>query len=368
MVRDLRGRPLILVIDDTPTNLHVMNGLLREQFATRVATSGHQGIQLALREPRPDLILLDVMMPGMDGYEVCERLKEDPRTESIPIIFLTARTGTEDEERGFAAGAVDYIAKPISPPTALARIRTHLLLKQAFVDLEDRAAWLEAQVEERTRQIRQTQDAMFVALATLAETRDNDTGNHIRRTQRYIELLCMLCRESATCPETIDATMAGLIVRNAPLHDIGKVGVPDHILLKPGRLTPEEFEVMKTHAALGYEALRRARERIPDDDGTLEVAMQIARSHHERWDGTGYPDGLAADEIPLPARMMAIADVYDALVCSRAYKVPMSHDEAVALMRSGRGTQFDPFLLDLFLEHHESFAAIHDALADEIPG
>jgi len=351
------GKPAILVVDDTPENLSLMSALLRGEYAVRVANGGERALRLAGENP-PDLILLDVMMPEMDGYEVLRRLKEDPMTREIPVIFLTARTEADDERRGLELGAVDYIAKPISSPIMMARVRTHLMLKSSSDILRDKAAHLESEVAWRTREIAMIQDVTIMAMASLAETRDTDTGNHILRTQHYVRLLADALREHPRFAGHLDAQSIDLIFRSAPLHDIGKVGIPDRILLKPGKLTADEFAIMQRHARLGHDAIDHAESVLQADVGFLRVAKEIALSHHERWDGRGYPCGLSGEQIPVSARLMALADVYDALVSRRVYKDGMPHARAVTIIREGRGSQFDPDVVDAFISMEEEFAAI----------
>ncbi|MGY0197192.1 response regulator [Leptothrix sp. BB-4] len=358
----------ILVVDDTPENLELMAALLsHEKYRVRVAHNGERALALA-RAQRPDLILLDIMMPGIDGYEVCQALKADPDTALIPVIFLTAKVEIEDETRGLALGAADYITKPISPPIVLARVRTHLQLKAAADALRQQNARLEDEVARRTREIGLTQDVTVQAIASLAETRDNETGNHIRRTQHYVKCLAEHLRDH---PDRYPASTALLTERNiellyksAPLHDIGKVGIPDRILLKPGKLTPEEFEVMKSHTTLGHEALVTAEQSLGTELAFLRFAKEITLSHQEKWDGSGYPQGLAGEAIPLSARLMALADVYDALINRRIYKPPYSHEQAVQIIRDGRGSHFDPSLVDAFLAVQDHFVEIARRFVD----
>ncbi|HET7843948.1 MAG TPA: two-component system response regulator, partial [Xanthomonadales bacterium] len=351
-------RPLILVVDDTPANLSLMGELLRGTYRVKLAPDGERGLRLAQASPAPDLVLLDIMMPGIDGYEVLRRLQAGESTRDIPVIFLTAMAEVDDERQGLELGAVDYITKPISPSIVLARVRNHLLLKQARDFLKRQNEFLEAEVQRRTRQVATIQDVTIRAMASLAETRDNDTGNHIRRTQAYVRALAVALaanpRFAAFCtPANID-----LLYKSAPLHDIGKVGIPDRILLKPGRLTPEEFEVMKTHTTLGRDAIDHALADVGEGAEFLEMARDIATSHQEKWDGSGYPHGLRGDAIPIPARLMAVADVYDALISKRVYKQGLAHEAAIAALREGRGTHFDPDIVDALVAIHEEFRAI----------
>lgn len=357
-------RPTILVVDDAPDNLTLMSGLLKSRYRVRVAINGYKALDIVQSDAPPDLILLDVMMPGIDGYEVCERLKASPKTREIPVIFLTAKSAVDDETRGLALGAVDYIAKPISPPIVLARVATHLTLKASADFLRDKAAFLETEVNKRTREIVAIQDVTILAMASLAETRDSDTGNHIRRTQYYVKALAGHLSShprfaAYLTPDTID-----MLFKSAPLHDIGKVGIPDRILLKPGKLTTEEFEVMKTHTTLGRDAIQHAEDSLGLDVKFLNIAKEIALSHQEKWDGSGYPEALAGDAIPISARLMAVADVYDALISRRVYKDGMPHEKAVQIIVEGKGKHFDPDITDAFVVLQEEFRAIAARYAD----
>jgi putative two-component system response regulator len=312
----------------------------------------------------PDLVLLDVMMPDLDGIEVCRRLKDDPRTRHIPVIFLTAMSKSEDERIGLEAGAVDYITKPISPPILLARVKTHLQLKAGADFLKDKNAYLESEVYRRTREVQAIQDVTILTMASLAETRDNETGNHIRRTQHYVKALAVKLRDHPRFAGYFTDHMIDLLFKSAPLHDIGKVGIPDRILLKPGKLTPEEFEVMKTHTTLGRDAIEQAERQLGTPVEFLKLAKEIALSHQEKWDGSGYPEGLAGDAIPVSARLMAVADVYDALISRRVYKPAFPHERAVELIAEGRARHFDPDVTDAFLEIREEFHTIAKRFAD----
>ena len=335
-------RATLLVVDDEPANLSLMAGLLNGEHRVRLATGGQRALELARRDP-PDLVLLDVMMPGLDGYDVCRELKRDPRTRDVPVIFVSAMSEVDEETRGFDAGAADYIHKPISPPVLRARVRTHLQVKAWQDSLNRRNVGLEAQLGERIGQLERLRDATLYAMVSLAEFRDSDTGNHVRRTQEYVRVLAEHLRGAGhPALAALDDAAIELLAKSAPLHDIGNVAIPDYILLKPGPLDAEAFEVMKTHAAQGWEILRRAAERVGGDSAFLVYAMEIARHHHERWDGRGYPDRLAGAAIPVSARLMAVADVYDALISRRPYKAPMSHDEAMRRLDEGAGAHFDP--------------------------
>jgi len=358
-------RPLILVVDDAPESIEpIVDCLHRADFRTRIATSGNRALQLAGSKPVPDLILLDVSMPDMDGYEVCGRLMNDPLTANIPVIFLTVRNEEMDEQFGFDAGAVDYITKPISPPLVLTRIRNHLTLKAASDFLRDRNSYLEQEVSRRTRELSLIQDATIVAMASLAETRDNETGNHIRRTQSYLRLLARHLQADPHYAAELTDENIDLMYKSAPLHDIGKVGIPDRILLKPGKLTAAEFEVMKTHTTLGRDAISRAETLFGVSARFLRYAKEIAYSHQEKWDGSGYPQGLAGERIPLAARLMAVADVYDALISKRVYKPAIGHLEAVEALRAGSGSHFDPRIVEAFLALQDEFHNIAQRFAD----
>jgi putative two-component system response regulator len=363
-ILDFTRKPVILVVDDTPDNLTLMSELLSGLYEVKVANSGQRGIRIATSVPPPDLILLDIMMPEMDGYEVCTSLKADARTRGIPVIFLTALNAEGDEQHGLDLGAVDYITKPISPPIVLARIKNHLALKSHSDFLRDKSAFLEREVEKRTGELTAIQDVTIQVMASLAETRDADTGNHIRRTQNYVAALAWQLQAHPRFSYYLNEANISTLYKSAPLHDIGKVGIPDRILLKPGRLTPEEFEIMKTHTTLGFDAIEQAEQALGINVSFLTCAKEIALSHQEKWDGSGYPQGLAGDTIPISARLMALADVYDALISRRVYKEPMSHDEAVEIIVAGRAQHFDPDIVDAFIEIQDSFREIAERYAD----
>jgi len=348
----------ILVVDDTVDNLTVLGELLQPDYRVRVASSGRRALQVALTPPRPDLILLDVMMPDLDGFAVFEALRADPRSADIPVIFVTAMDGSGDEERGLRAGAVDYITKPLRPAIVLARVRTHLELKRARDILRDHNRLLEAEVAERMRDNQLIQDVSIQALARLAETRDPETGNHLLRTQGYVRTLAERLQAHPRFSATLSPAYIELLAKSAPLHDIGKVGIADHVLLKPGKLTADEWEHMKTHAAIGAAAIERAERDAPRPVAFFKLAKEIAHWHHEKWDGSGYPDALAGDAIPLSARLMALADVFDALISRRCYKEPMPAGQAHAIIAEGRGRHFDPDVVDAFLAGFASFCAI----------
>ena len=303
-------------------------------------------------------------MPHMDGYEVCRRLKAEPATRDIPVIFLTARSEPDDERAGLALGAVDYISKPISPPILLARVNTHLALKATSDFLRDKSVYLEREVAMRTLEVQAIQDVTIMAMTSLAETRDNETGNHIRRTQLYVKTLAERLRHHPRFEHLLNDRMIELLYKSAPLHDIGKIGIPDSILLKPGKLTVEEFEIMKTHTTLGRSAIEDAERRLGMRVAFLSVSKEIAYSHQEKWDGSGYPEGLAGDAIPVSARLMAVADVYDALISKRVYKPAFSHDQACGTIVRGKGNHFDPDMVDAFVDIAEDFRCIAQKYPD----
>jgi putative two-component system response regulator len=354
----------ILIVDDAPENLVVLSELLSPRYRVLAATSGPACLRIASAEPRPDLILLDVMMPAMDGYTVMAQLQQQAVTRDIPVVFLTALAAPEDEERGLLLGAADYIPKPIKPAVVLARVLTQLQAKQARDWLHNQNATLEAEVARRMTENDLTQRVSIRALAHLAEIRDPETGNHILRTQGYVQQLALALRQHPRFADTLTPRYIDTLSRSAPLHDIGKVGIPDHILLKPGALTPPEWEIMKTHARLGSEAIDRAEKDISTPLEFLSVAKEIAHWHHEKWDGSGYPDGLAGDAIPISARLMAVADVFDALISVRVYKVAKTYAQARDIIASGRGQHFDPDMVDAFLAGFDDFVSIARRYSD----
>jgi len=348
----------ILIVDDEPVNLTMLAHLLRPLYKVRAANSGESALRAAATEPRPDLVLLDVSMPGMDGYTVLERLRADPQTQDIPVIFVTALALPSDEERGLQLGALDYITKPIKPQVVLARVRTQLEAKRARDWMRDQNAFLEAEVARRMAENDLTQLVSIRALAHLAEIRDPETGNHILRTQGYVRELARRLRHQPRFAAVLTDRYIDLLTRSAPLHDIGKVGIPDTILLKPGPLTPSEWAIMKTHARLGFDAIELAEADAARPVEFLSLAKEIARWHHEKWDGSGYPDGLAGDAIPVAARIMAIADVFDALMNARVYKAAMPPDEVWRILSQGSGKHFDAEMVDVFLADYGVFTAI----------
>ena len=373
------SKPHILAVDDRPDNLFILDARLRDQYVLHVATNGQQALDYLNENGGADLILLDVMMPGLDGFEVCRRLKSSPRFCEIPVIFLTGLDSQADEERGLSLGAVDFIHKPFSPAVVLARVHNHLQLSVATRTLRAYSEDLEHLVAERTSEImRQAQElarrdhqliaaqsATITALCTLAEMRDNETGNHIHRTRNYVRILAERLRDHPRFRDELNDDIIQLLYISAPLHDIGKVGIPDAILLKPGKLTPAEWEIMKRHVEYGRDAITQAEAQFGETGLFLRYAREIAYGHHERWNGTGYPQGLADDAIPVSARLMAVADVYDALISKRVYKPPFPHAQAVEMIAAERGQHFDPDIVDAMLAIADEFHCIAQQFRDE---
>lgn len=364
MTTGKENKSTVLAVDDTPENLDVLKGILHEQYNVKGAINGPMALKVAQKQ-QPDIILLDIMMPDVDGYEVCRQLKANPLTCDIPVVFITAKSTVEDEQKGFEIGAVDYITKPISPPIVKERVKTHITLKQARDFLKQQNELLEQKVLQRTEQMEELQDVVMVAMGSLAETRDPETGNHIRRTQHYIKALANALKDHPKFSDFLTPENVTMLYKSAPLHDIGKVGVPDDILLKPGKLTNEEFEEMKKHTTYGKNAIEQAELTMNKGGNFLRFAKEIAHYHQEKYDGSGYPEGLSGEEIPVSARLMAIADVYDALISKRVYKPSFSHEKAVSIILDGKGTHFDPDMTDAFDQISEEFARIAAKFSDQ---
>lgn len=362
---DQKRQASVLVVDDSIDSISLISEILKDSYHVNIATSGEKALKI-IQEKKPDLILLDIVMDDMDGYEVCSILKADVATRDIPIIFLTGKTSIDDEQRGFDLGAVDYITKPASPPIVLSRVKTHLHLKEVADFLKDKNEYLERVVDERTKEAQMLQEVIVYALASLAETRDAETGKHIRRTQYYVKILAEEVRTLPRFKEFLTDANIYILFKTAPLHDIGKVGIPDGILLKPGKYEKAEFEVMKKHATIGKETIESAEKNLGLQSKFLNISKQIAYSHHEKWDGSGYPLGLVGEEIPIPGRLMAVADVYDAIVSRRIYKDPIPHEKAVSIIKNAKGTHFDPDLVDAFLRLEEEFKKIAEKFADDV--
>lgn len=361
---DVKAKAIVLVVDETPDQLIQMNGLLQEHYEIKLANDGHTALRIAQQLPRPDLILLAAALPQLDGFAVCQQLRSNPDTAGIPVIFLVGPQRTAQEQRALGSGAVDVIVKPVLAETLLARVSTHLQLRQARELLKHQSNLVEHLVRERTAEQGLMLDAVIWAMASLAETRDYETANHIRRVQHYVEALArQLQSHKRFAAELSDANIA-LLYQAAPLHDIGKVGIPDAILLKPGRLTDDEFAVMKLHTVYGRDAIAGVERHLGHSNTFLRYAREIAYSHQEKFDGSGYPEGLAGDAIPLAARLMTVADVYDALISKRVYKPAFTHETALELIRQGSGEHFDPDVVDAMLTVEEQFMAIAAQFSD----
>ena len=358
----VKGKHKILIVDDERFYINVLVELLSEDYYTVVAKDGTNVFERALEGP--DLILLDIVMPGVDGYEVCRQLKEDERTRDIPVIFLTVKSELDDEIYGFKLGAVDYITKPISPAIVKARVATQIALNNARKDLTRQNYVLEEKISERTREICHTQDVAIYCLASLVETRDNETGYHIRRTQNYVLALANHLMNKPRFERILSEEYNTQLYKCAPLHDIGKIGVPDRILLRNGPLHGDDWEEMKRHTVYGKEAIERAEAEM-GSTSFLDVAKEIAHTHHEKWDGSGYPRGIGGDEIPVSGRLMAIADVYDALISKRVYKPLFTHEKAVEMICAEEGKHFDPDVVMAFRELQDEFRTIANLYVDE---
>ncbi len=337
-------RPTILVADDSPQNIELLSRVLGQEYRIKVATSGEKALKIAYSDEPPDLILLDIMMPDLSGLQVCQRIKANPDRRRIPIIFVTAMTTVEDESLGLAMGAVDYISKPISPPLVQARVRTHLALY-------DQSRELERMVAQRTAELVATRQQIIRRLGRAAEFKDNETGNHVVRMSHIARLVA---QQAGLGPEAVQ-----LVFQTAAMHDLGKIGVPDRILLKPGPLTDEEWIVMRQHAQIGADIIGR------HDNELLATARAIALTHHEKWDGTGYPQGLKGEQIPLYGRIVAIADVFDALMTRRPYKPPLPAAESLAIMAEQKGTHFDPTLLACFFQQQFEILKVMELYSDD---
>jgi putative two-component system response regulator len=332
----------ILIVDDTVENLTLLARMLKDcGYIARPVPNGRLALQAA-RGEKPDLILLDITMPEMDGFEVCRQMKKDPILRDIPVLFISALTQTIEKVKAFEAGGVDYISKPFQFEEVKARVETHLHLHKLQLSLED-------QVERQVKEIVELQMGMIFGLAKLAEARDSDTGRHLERIQILCRRFSEELRKNPRFADQIDDQFCDMIFHASPLHDIGKVAIEDCILLKPGELTAEEFEKMKLHTIIGASTLEEVQNRFPNND-FLNMGIQIARWHHEKWNGSGYPDGLNGEMIPLCARIMAIVDVYDAVRSKRVYKDPITHEEACKIILRERGTHFDPAIIDVFVQ------------------
>lgn len=362
---DRPDQPLVLVVDDTPENLTLMSELLAGSYRVKVANHGAKGLSIAAQS-LPDLILLDIMMPEIDGYEVCRRLKADPATAEIPVIFLTAKSEQDDEQQGFDLGAVDYITKPISPPIVLARVRAQLQLKASADFLRDKSEYLEWEVRRRTRDIQRLQEVTIEAMASLAAMRDNPCSKHLARVERLmVALATSLARQQPPLAAALDEARIAQLGKSALLHGIGKLVLPDRILLSPVPLQGEDLALLRSHPQAGCDALLAAEARLGSVPDFLRDARDIVYSQHEQWDGGGYPQGLRGEQIPLPARLMAVVGCYEELTSRRPYRQSLSHDEALAQIGAASATRFDPSIVLACIGAADSFAAIAGEYADD---
>jgi len=337
-------KPTVLVVDDSAENIELLSNMLHDDYKVKAALHGERALQIAKKSPHPDMILLDIMMPGMDGYEVCQRLKEDPITSSIPVIFISAMTELAYEKKGLELGAVDYITKPFNPSIVLRRIQTH-------VELYDQRRALAFQVREFTDELYESRVELIHRLGRVAELKDNVTGMHVIRMSHYTNLISNSLNETEEWKE--------LLFQVAPMHDIGKIGISDGILLKSTKLTDDEWQEMKNHAIYGANIIGNHHSDI------LRLAKQVALNHHEKWDGSGYPNGLKGIEIPLCARVVSIADVFDALTSERPYKPAWSFEEAMKYIEESAGTHFEPELVKIFLEKKDKVKEIMKAYHED---
>ena len=360
-MNDSHCRHNILIVDDNPENLHLLaNALLSEGYLVRAAPNGEMAITMAMNET-PDLVIMDINMPDMDGYQVCDHFKAEPTLKSVPIIFLSAMQDTDAKVLAFNHGGVDYATKPFIFEELLARVSTHIELHQLQQDLEQRNESLNQTVFAQQQEISAAQLSTIVALAKLAESRDDDTGLHIDRVGSFSRRLAQAAQNHSNRNAELDDHYVEMIYHASALHDIGKVGIADAILQKPGKLNSDEFDIMKTHPTIGFLTLESIVKSYPNNQ-MVGMGSDIAKSHHEKWNGTGYPEGLSGEAIPLSARIVAIADVYDALRSKRPYKTPFSHQQAVDIILEGRGVHFDPELIRLFENIHHEFDQIWHSL------
>lgn len=365
-------REKILVVDDNITNLRIVKNALSSQYDVYTVLSAGKMFEL-LERITPAMILLDINMPVMNGYEAIKILKSRESLKDIPVIFLTGKNDTNSEIEGLSLGAIDYISKPILPALLCKRIEVHLTVERQKIRLEEQTKILEKQqlelqdfnnnlqkmVEEKTRRVLKLQNTILRTVASLVESRDDVTGVHIEKTQQGLEILINALKDRHIYLEEIENWDIELLLQSSQLHDVGKIVISDQILRKPGRLTPEEFDVMKTHTTMGVKIIDKIAECASEDD-FLKYARIMVGTHHEKWDGTGYPAGLKGENIPLAGRLMAIVDVYDALVSERHYKKALNHEEAVRIILEGKGTHFDPVLVDVFLDVAEQFRKLYE--------
>lgn len=350
----------VLIVDDSPEDIKILANSLPDYIKKQVALDGNRAINILNNSTNlPDLIFLDVMMPKMNGYEVCEIIKSNDKLKDIPIIFLSADSKSESKVDAFSKGGIDYITKPYEKEEVLYRLKVHLKESQIKKELEESNRHLVTIVNEKIQEIAKMQIGTTKALIKLLDIRDGDTGLHVIQSQLLCKMIAEKLKENGHYTDIITMEYIDNIFLASPLHDIGKVAIPDYILLKPGKLTEEEFEIMKKHTTMGADYLLSLLDIYPDNK-TLEMGEKIARYHHERWDGKGYPEGLRGNDIPVCARIMAIADVYNALISKRVYKDKLSHQESIKIISNGRGTYFDPTILDAFLNIEHDIGTLLD--------
>jgi len=346
-------RDTILIVDDIETNRIILENILQDKYEILQAGSGITATKMMLSDDiLPSIVLLDIMMPEMDGYEVLELMKSNPETAKIPVLFITAADSETNESKGLSLGAVDYISKPFNPEVVKVRVENHLKLRNYSEGLEE-------MVKAKTAELVRTKEKILETMANIIEYRDMESGHHVKRTSELTKALIDYMYLHKVEGRIVDGVDHDTIIKAVPLHDIGKISIPDSILLKPGRLSHEEFEIIKTHAAIGSEIVKTML--VEDDTQYLKYCYDICRYHHERWDGKGYPDGLSGEDIPLSARILAIVDVYDALVSTRVYKPALPHEKAIEIIAEGSGTQFDPMIIKALSEMHGKFKEIHDS-------
>ena len=344
---------VILVVDDDKNNLMLAQKIFGKKYRIAAATSGMAAFKY-LEKKIPDLVLLDINMPGMDGFEVMERLQNDEIYKQIPVIFLTADDDSETETRCFRAGAHDFVRKPFVADVALSRINRILELEDYHKRLEVMVAEQAEEIERNSQKISSMQEQVIIGMANLIELRDDSTGMHVKNTKKYVGMIAGKMKEEHLYADILTESYIKNMCKAAPLHDIGKIRISDLILQKPGKLTEEEFNDMKKHTVYGSDIIHEIMGGLEDDE-YIKIAADIARYHHERWDGTGYPEGLSGQDIPLCARIMAFADVFDALYAERCYKKPVRPvSKVLGIIEEGRGTQFDPEITSVFLSLKEN--------------
>ncbi|MCL2821007.1 MAG: response regulator [Oscillospiraceae bacterium] len=354
---------IILIVDDVEINRTILREILQDDYSIVEAANGHEALRTLFpvdetpAEVLPTAILLDVMMPGMDGFEVLEVIKKNNATKNIPVLFITATDSEETESRGLKAGAADYITKPFNFDVVRARVDNHINLVRYSHNLEQL-------VSKKTEEVTKTYESTLEVLATIIEYRNLESGTHIRRTTLLTEILINRMLKHDKFKPALDELNLSSLIKASALHDIGKIGIPDGILLKPGKLTNDEFNMIKTHTSVGSHIIDSIAENLPDNDNYLKYAKDICHYHHERWDGNGYPTGLSGEEIPLSARIISVVDVYDALVSPRCYKDAFSHDIAMNIITEGKGTQFDPDIVDLIPDVAEAFMKVEEDHGD----